>query len=170
MRVRLGLLAIATALTLTACGGSDTTADTTDDVTATETTAAATAADFNEPLDLGAGVSLTVSAPAAFTPGDFASNFIPGQTAQLFEIAVSNTGDAALDLSAILFTPTSGGTYCSDVLDGDNGINGAPTEPVAAGASASFKYAVACDAKAGAPLELTVTFGETNVSLKGTIA
>src|SRR5574343_532362 len=48
MRVRLGLLAIATALTLTACGGSGTTADTTDDVTATETTAAATAADFNE--------------------------------------------------------------------------------------------------------------------------
>ena len=170
MRVRLGVLAIATALTLTACGNGGSTTDTVDEVAATETTAAAAAADFNAPIDLGAGVSLTISAPAAFTPGDFASNFIPGQTAQLLEVAVSNTGDKALDLSTILFTPTSDGAYCSDVLDGDNGINGAPTEPVAAGASTSFKYAVACDAKAGAPFELTVTFGETNVGLEGTIA
>lgn len=170
MRARLGLLALATALTLTACGNSEAANDTEADVTATETTAAATAADFNAPIDLGAGVSLTISAPAAFTPGDFASNFIPGQTAQLLEIEVSNTGTTALDLSTILFTPTSAGTFCSDVLDGDNGINGAPTEAVEAGASTSFKYAVACDAKVGDPLELTVTFGETNVGLAGTLA
>lgn len=169
MRARLGLAAVA--LMLTACGSSGSATDTpTDGAAATETTAAAASADFDSPIDLGSGVSITISAPASFTPGDFASNFIPGQTAELLTIDVKNTGTAALDLSTILFTPTSAGTFCSDVLDGDNGINGAPTEPVAAGGEASFKYAVACDAKAGDPLELAVTFGETNVSLSATLA
>lgn len=168
MRARLGLVAIA--LALTACGGNTaTTTDTTDNVDVTETTAA-TAADFAAPIDLGQGVSITISQPAAFTPGAFASNYIPGQTADLVTIDVENAGSTALDLSTILFTPTSAGNFCADLLDGDNGINGAPTEPVAAGASVSFKYAVACDAKVGDPLELAVAYGDTSVSLAGKLA
>lgn len=167
MRTRLGLIAVA--LVLTACG-SGTAADTSADPTDTETSAAATSADFGAPLDLGSGVTVTISAPATFTPGDFASNFLPGQVADLFIIDVKNSGTAPLDLSSISFAPTSGTAFCSDVLDGDNGINGAPTEPVAAGASTSFKYAIACDAKVGDPLALGITFGETNLTLASTLA
>ena len=169
MRARLGLLALATALTLTACGSSDS-GSTSDTVDAVESTAAATAADFGSPLDLGSGVSVTISAPATFTPGDFASNYLPGQTADLFTIDVKNDGTAALDLSTVVFAATADGISCVDVLDGDNDINGAPTDPVAAGGSVSFKYAIACDAKAGAALQLGVTFGDTNAALDGKLA
>ena len=164
MRTRLGLVAIA--LILTACGGgsSDTPSDS---ASATETTAAATAADFGTAIDLGGGVSVTISAPGTFTPGAFASNYLPGQVADLFTIDVANKGTAPLDLSSISFAPTSGTAFCSDVLDGDNGINGAPTDPVAAGATASFKYAIACDAKVGDPLALGITYSDTNLTLAG---
>jgi len=167
MRFRLGLAAIA--LVLTACGNSQAAAPA-DTPEATETSAAATAANFGAPVDLGGGVTVTISAPAAFKPGDFASNYLPGQLADLFTIEVKNGGKAALDLSTVAFSATTGGNFCTDLLDGDNGINGAPTDPVAIGGSISFKYAIACDAKAGDPLELGIAFGDINAALKGTLA
>lgn len=163
MRTRLGLVAIA--LILTACGS--TSAAPSDSASATDSTAAATAADFGKAIDLGGGISVTVSAPGKFTPGSFASNYLPGQVADLFTIDVTNKGTAPLDLSSISFAPTSGTAFCSDVLDGDNGINGAPTDPVAAGGTASFKYAIACDAKVGDPLALGITYSSTNLTLSG---
>lgn len=168
MRARLGILALAFALT--ACGSGPAADAPTDSAAATETSAAATAADFGKALDLGSGVSVTVSQPASFTPGAFASNYLPGQVADIFTIDVKNAGTTALDLSTIAFTVTSGNNFCSDVLDGDNGINGAPTDPVAAGGSVSFKFAIACDAKVGAALDLTVGFADVNASLKGKLA
>ena len=171
MRARLGLIALVTAISLTACGGGDSTDAAVDtNVEGTETAAPSVTADFGAPLDLGNGVSVTISAPEAFTPGDFASNYIPGQVTDLFTIEVQNDGTAALDMSTVVFTATSGGNFCADVLDGDNGITGAPAEPVAAGASVSFKYAIGCDAKAGDPLELTVAIGETTAGLTGKLA
>lgn len=168
MRARLGLVALA--LVLTACGGSTATDAPADSADPTESSAVVSKSNFAAPIDLGAGVAITISAPAAFTPGDFASNYFPGQTANVFTIDVQNSGKAALDLSTVLFTPTSGGVSCIDVLDGDNGIVGAPTDPVAAGGSVSFKYAIACDAKAGAPLELGIIFDTVNTTLTGSLA
>lgn len=168
MRARLGLVALA--LVLTACGGSTATDAPSDSANPTESTAVVSKSAFATPIDLGAGVSITISQPTGFTPGDFASNYFPGQTANVFTIDVKNAGKSALDLSTVLFTPATGGTSCIDVLDGDNGIVGAPTEPVAAGGAVSFKYAIACDAKAGAPLELGIIFGEVNTTLAGTLA
>jgi hypothetical protein len=168
MRPHLGLVVVA--LVLTACGSTAPAAGPSDEAAATETSAAATAAQFGAPLDLGSGVAVTISAPASFTPGDFASNYFPGQVAQLFTVAVENKGTAALDLSTVTFAATSSGNFCTDVLDGDNGINGAPTDPVAAGGSVSFKYAVACDAKVGDPIELGIVFGDTNAALTGKLA
>ena len=64
---------------------------------------------------------------------------------------------------------TSGIDTCVDILDGDNNINGAPTEPLAAGASATFTYGVGCIAKAGAPLDLTVSLNDAVVAVAGTL-
>lgn len=169
MRARLVLPMLVLA-TLTACGGGTATpADTAEAVDPMET-AAAVAGSFGAPLDLGQGITLTVSQPEAFKPGAYASNYLAGQVANLVTVSVQNTGTAALDLSAIYFSVASGETSCGDVLDGDNGINGAPTEPVAAGGESSFKYGIACDAKAGDPLTVTATFGEASFDLKGTLA
>jgi len=168
MRARLGLLALA--LVLTACGSSTPADSTPESGDPSESTAVVTTEDFAAPIDLGDGVSVIISVPVAFTPGDFASNYLPGQTSNVFTIDVANSGKSALDLSTVLFTPTSGGNFCIDVLDGDNGIVGAPTEPVAAGGSVSFKYAIACDARPGDPLELGIVFGDVNSTLAGQLA
>ena len=167
MRARLGIVALA--LLLSACGSGSETASS-DVPDATESTTAAVAASFAAPVDLGNGVSITISEPASFTPGDFASNYLPGQTADLFTVDITNSGADALDLSTITLSAMSGANVCMDVLDGDNGINGAPTDPVAPGATSSFKYGIACDAKAGDDLAITVAVGETNIALKGALA
>lgn len=169
--VRVGILA--TALLLSACGGGeDTTAteSTSDQSLVTETAAPTVEGAFGAPLDLGNGVTVTISEPKGFTPGQFASNFVPGQTANIVDITVKNGGTAELDLASILYAAESGTNYCVDVLDGDNGVNGAPMDVIAAGASSTFTYAVACDAKAGDPLKLSVTLNEDVVSVEGTLA
>ncbi|NBV66373.1 MAG: hypothetical protein EBR75_04760 [Actinobacteria bacterium] len=133
----------------------------------TETTAKV---EFNSPLDLGDGVSITVSTPASFTPTIFASNFIKGQVANVFDIAIKNGGTKELDLSILSLSVESGTAFCAEVLDGDSGINGAPLDPVAAGATASFKYGIGCDAKKGAPLNLKITLGSNVIAVDGTLA
>lgn len=175
MRARLAIptLAIALSLGLSACGGGSTSASSGADATASASASATPTGvqgTFDKAQDLGGGVSVTVSAPASFKPGQYASNYIPGQVANIFTITIANTGKGPLDPTSVLFTSTSGGSACNDILDGDNGINGAPTAPVAAGASASFKIGVACDAKAGDPIDLTVSVGEKSVDITGKFA
>jgi predicted small lipoprotein YifL len=125
---------------------------------------------FDTPLDLGNGVSLTVSVPTSFTPTIFASNYLKGQVANVFSMNVTNGSSADLDLSTLSLVVESGSAFCSEVLDGDSGINGAPLESLAAGASTSFKYGVACDAKKGVPLNLKITFGSNLIAVAGTLA
>ena len=106
MRARLGIAALA--LLLSACGGGSTSGSTTDTADVAESTAAAVAATFGSPVDLGNGVSITISDPQSFTPGSFASNYLPGQTADLFTVDVTNSGADALDLSTITLSAMSG--------------------------------------------------------------
>ncbi len=105
----------------------------------------------------------------SFTPGEFASNFQKGMVANKFEVTIENVGATELDLSGISITPASGQSTCTDILDGDNNINGAPTDPIAAGSSATFSYGVGCLAKVGEPLDLSVSIGDQVVSVSGTL-
>ena len=125
---------------------------------------------FDSPLDLGDGVTITVSTPASFTPTIFASNYVKGQVANVFSVEVKNGGTADLDLSVLSLVVESGTAFCAEVLDGDSGINGAPLEAVAAGATASFKYGIGCNAKKGAPLNLKITLGTNVIAVDGALA
>lgn len=164
--IAVGLIA---AIALTACGGKKADSASSAAPSAAATTAA-TAGGFGSTLDLGAGIALTITAPKSFVPGQFASNYLKGQAANIFNVTVKNSGTADLDPSTILFTVSSGTNSCTDVLDGDNGITGAPTDPIAAGTSISFKFAIACDAKAGDALGLAVEVGAGKASIIGKIA
>ncbi len=165
------IVALTSALVLTACGGAKKDAssngDNNDLVTGTTATAGA---GFDKPLDLGAGVTVTIGSPKSFKPGTFASNYLPGQVANDLAVEIKNTGTAAIDPTSISFVSNSGENNCTDVLDGDSGVAGPPTDPIAAGATASFKIAVGCDAKVGDPLSMSVTVGATSVSIDGTLA
>jgi hypothetical protein len=159
-------------LILTGCGKSSDGANTSagNATNLTENAEASTSTAFGASLKLGSNVTLLLSTPANFKPTVFASNFQQGWVANKIEVTLTNNGKTALEPSAIAFATKSGENVCTDILDGDNGINGAPTTALAAGASETFLIGVGCDAKAGAPLEITATIGTDIVAVKGTLA
>lgn len=158
-------------ISLTACGNkAPKELPTAEASTLVQESEATAKVDFNSPLDLGDGVTITVSKPASFVPTIFASNYVKGQVANVFSVDVKNDGATDLDLSVLSLVVESGTAFCAEVLDGDSGINGAPLEAVAAGSSASFKYGIACDAKKGAPLNLKITLGTNVIEVDGALA
>ena len=161
---------VVASLSLTACGNKAPKDRPASEAAAVEVVEPTKTIGFDSPLDLGNGVSLTVATPAAFTPTIFASNYIKGQVANVFSMNVTNGGTTDLDLSTLSLVVESGAAFCSEVLDGDSGINGSPLEALAAGASTSFKYGVSCDAKKGAPLNLKIDFGSNVIAVEGTLA
>jgi predicted small lipoprotein YifL len=161
---------VVASLSLTACGNKTPKALPASSEPAAVAAVVTATIDFGAPLDLGNGVSLTVSPPVPFTPTIFASNYAKGQVANVFSMDVKNGGTSALDLSALSLVVESGTAFCAEILDGDSGINGAPLDPVATGASVSFKYGVGCAAKKGAPLNLKITLGTNLIAVKGTLA
>jgi hypothetical protein len=165
------VVALASALALTSCAGAkkDAASNGENDDLVTGATASA-GAGFDKPLDLGAGVTVTIGSPKSFTPGTFASNYLPGQVANELAVEIENAGTADIDPTSISFVSNSGENTCTDVLDGDSGVAGAPTDPIAAGATATFKIAVGCDAKVGDPLSISVTVGASSVSVDGALA
>ena len=90
--------------------------------------------------------------------------------ANVFNIDVKNGSSKPLDLSVLSLIVESGKSFCAEVLDGDSGINGAPLDAVPAGADATFKYGIGCDAKKGAPLNLKITLGTNVIAVDGTLA
>lgn len=170
MKKSLTVVLVIGALVLTGCGNKK--ADTASSASESPTATAAPTASggFGSPVALGSGISLTMSTPSTFTPGKFASNYLPGQAANVFDVTLKNDGTAAIDPATISITASSGANTCTDVLDGDNGVAGAPTEPIAAGATSTFKFAIGCDAKAGAPLHFDITIGSSTAGIDGKIA
>ena len=164
-------LALLLALGLTGCGkeasGLNTNpGDASEFVDEAEVTATT---GFGAPLNLGSDAVVTFAENASFTPGAYASNFQKGMVANKFDVTIENKGSEELDLSTISFALASGANVCVDILDGDNNINGSPTEPIAAGASSTFTYGVGCLAKVGDPLSLSVSIGADVVAVEGTL-
>ncbi len=170
MKKSLTVVLVIGALVLTGCGKKSNNASNSPKETPTATTAPTASGGFGSPIPLGGGVSLTISPPASFKPGTFASNYLPGQAANVFTVTLKNAGTAAIDPATISLAASSGANTCTDVLDGDNGVSGAPTDPIAAGATSTFKFAIGCDAKAGAPLHFNITVGTSTASIDGKIA
>ena len=156
-------------LLITACGGGSEKSST-PTPKASETAlsqAPAITTGFGSPLDLGSGVNITLSEPEHFAPGKFASNWVKGQVANKFSVTIKNSGTAELDPATIVIASNAGGKNCVDVLDGDNNVNGQPTDMIAAGGSTTFNYGVACDAKVGDPLNLTVSIKDKLIAVNG---
>ena len=125
---------------------------------------------FDKPLDLGGGVSVTISSPTRFTPTQFMTNYDQkAKTANYFTVTIKNGGKTPLDFSTVSLEADSGANVCFDIL-GDQDINGAPTDPLKAGTDVSYKYGVGCQAAAGDPLSMTVRIGGSNVAVEGKLA
>ena len=164
------VLSIPTAVLLLAgCGGGETKSNTPNPQASelVQSDAPAITTGFGSPLDLGNGINITLTEPEHFTPGKFASNWVKGQVANKFSVTIKNGGSGELDPATIVIASNAGGKNCVDVLDGDNNINGQPTDMIAANASITFGFAVACDAKVGDPLNLTVSIKDKLIAVNG---
>ena len=141
-----------------------------DKTTLVEETAPVATIAFDTPLDLGGGIFVTVSSPTRFTPTQFMTNIDQKpKSANQFNVTIKNGGKTPLDFTSVVLVAESGSNVCFDVL-GDLDITGAPTTPLAAGATATYAYGVGCQAAAGDPLSLTVQIGESKVAVEGKIA
>lgn len=118
---------------------------------------------FDSPLALPDGTSFTLSSPSAFSPGKFASGQIKGQKYVEFKISVENGGKNALDLSTLIVTGVTPAGNCADIFDGDNKVNGAPQEPLAAGQSIDVNWALSCPGATGAKLDVTLQNNGANL-------
>ena len=157
-------LTIALALTLSACGGGDEVAQVDDQSLVTEVEEAPQASGgFDAPVVTPDKVSYTLSSPANFTPGKFASGMLPGQINERFDLSVTNGSAAELDLATLIVKGSTTTGECVDIFDGDNQMEGAPTTPLAAGASAKFSWGLSCPGKSGE--DISVLLSNANVTL-----
>jgi len=157
-------LTIALALTLSACGGGDEVAQVDDQSLVTEVEEAPQASGgFDAPVVTPDKVSYTLSSPANFTPGKFASGMLPGQINERFDLNVTNGSAAELDLATLIVKGSTTTGDCVDIFDGDNQMEGAPTTPLAAGASAKFSWGLSCPGKSGE--DISVLLSNANVTL-----
>ena len=157
-------LTIALALTLSACGGGDEVAQVDDQSLVTEVEEAPQASGgFDAPVITPDKVSYTLSSPANFTPGKFASGMLPGQINERFNLNVSNGSAAELDLATLIVKGSTTTGECVDIFDGDNQMEGAPTTPLAAGASAKFSWGLSCPGKAGEDISVVLSNGTINL-------
>ena len=152
------------ALTLSACGGGDEGAQVEDQSLVTEVEEAPQASGgFDAPVVTPDKVSYTRSSPANFTPGKFASGMLPGQINERFNLSVTNGSAAELDLATLIVKGSTTTGECVDIFDGDNQMEGAPTTPLAAGASAKFSWGLSCPGKSGE--DISVLLSNANVTL-----
>jgi len=156
--------AIALALTLSACGGSDEVAQVDDQTLVAEVEEAPQASGgFDAPVVTPDKVSYTLSSPASFTPGKFASGMLPGQINERFNVTVENGSAAELDLATLIVKGSTTTGECVDIFDGDNQMEGAPTTPLAAGATANFSWGLSCPGKSGEDISVILSNGTINV-------
>jgi hypothetical protein len=152
------LIATSTLL-LSACGGDSETTSTqsSEELIAPPEQEVQASGGFNSPVKIASGVSFTLSEPIAFKPGKFAAGQLPGQRYQEFKVDISNGSTAPVDLATLIVAGKTTSGVCVDVFDGDNGMEGAPQEPLAAGKSISFNWGLSCDGKSGEDLSLTLS-------------
>lgn len=166
------LSSLALATTLTACGGEETTAST-DDQTLVETVEEKPQASggFDAPVITPDKVSYTLTSPATFTPGKFASGMLQGYKNERFDLTIVNNSGKDLDLATLIVRGSTSTGECVDIFDGDNQMEGAPTTPLASGATAQFSWGLSCSGKSGDDLSVTLTNGLTSlIQVTGKVA
>ena len=148
-----------TALLLSACGGGsgDTDSTASEELIAAPEQEVEASGGFNSPVKIASGVSFTLSEPTGFKPGKFAAGQLPGQRYQQFKVDINNGSTAAVDLATLIVAGKTTTGVCVDVFDGDNGMEGAPQEPLAAGKSISGNWGLSCDGKSGEDLSLILS-------------
>lgn len=154
-------------LILTACGGNSTESSTTTEegqaLTETVETAPQATGGFDAPVLTPDKVSYTLSSPSNFETGQFAAGQLPGQLNEKFTVSIVNNSAADLDLATLIVQGSTAAGVCADIFDGDNAMEGAPTDPLAVGASTTFDWGLSCPGTVGD--EFTVVLSNAGVNV-----
>ena len=154
-------------LVLTACGSktadSSTTTEEGQALTETVETAPQATGGFDAPVVTPDKVSYTLSSPSHFVTGKFAAGQLPGQLDEKFTVSITNNSGAALDLATLIVQGSTAAGVCADIFDGDNAMAGAPTDPLAVGASTAFGWGLSCPGAVGD--EFTVVLSNAGVNI-----
>lgn len=162
-------------LLLTACGGKAEEASISEEegqalIETVEEAPQATGG-FDSPVVTPDKISYTLSSPSHFVPGKFASGHLPGQLNEKFTVSITNNSATAIDLATLIVKGSTLTGECVDIFDGDNVMEGAPTEPLAPGASTSFGWGLSCPGKAGVDLSVVLSNAGVNfVEVTGKLA
>lgn len=157
-------LALLLLASLTACGGSSETSAADDQsLVAVEEEAPQATGGFGSPVVTPDKVSYTLTAPASFKPGKFASGMLDGNVNERFDLSVVNNSGVELDLATLIITGTTTSGACVDIFDGDNAMEGAPTTPLANGETANFSWGLSCAGKSGEDITVTLSNGTTTL-------
>ena len=158
-KVQAAALAVVATLVLSACGGDSSSESTqsSEELINAPVQEIEASGGFNTPVKIASGVSFTLSEPTSFKPGKFAAGQLPGQRYQQFKVDINNGSTASVDLATLIVAGKTTSGVCVDVFDGDNGMEGAPQEPLAAGKSISFNWGLSCDGKSGEDLSLILS-------------
>ncbi len=126
---------------------------------------------FDTPITTADGQIYSLSSPARFTPGKFASGLVLEQSFNRFSVTVKNGGTKELDLATLIVIGTTASGACVDIFDGDNKMEGAPQTPLAVGESITFNWALSCAGKSGEDLSIILTnSGAALIEAKGKLA
>ena len=164
--------ALALAISLSACGGDSASSGADDQslVTNVEAKPQATGG-FDAPVVTPDKVSYTLSSPSHFTPGKFASGMLDGNLNERFDLTILNNSSKPLDLATLIVKGSTASGDCVDIFDGDNKMEGAPTMPLAAGATSQFSWGLSCTGKSGEELSVTLSNGtEALIQVTGKLA
>ena len=96
---------------------------------------------------------------------------LPGQINERFNLNVANGSAAELDLATLIVKGSTTTGECVDIFDGDNQMEGAPTTPLAAGASAKFSWGLSCPGKNGEDISVVLSnAGVTLIEVTGKLS
>lgn len=96
-------------------------------------------------------------------PGKFASGQLPGNINERFDLTVVNNSGKDLDLATLIVSGSTSTGACVDIFDGDNAMEGAPTTPLANGATANFSWGLSCAGKSGDDITVRLSNGTTTL-------
>lgn len=160
---------------LTACGGKSTESSTTTEegqaLTENVETAPQATGGFDALVVAPDKVSYTLSSPSHFVTGKFAAGQLPGQLDQKFTLSITNNSAADLDLATLIVRGSTAAGVCADIFDGDNAMEGAPTDALAVGASTTFGWGLSCPGAVGDEFTVALTnAGVSIIEVKGKLA
>lgn len=95
---------------------------------------------FGETVTWDDNVSISVSAPAPFTPSEYAAGSVEGHTSLLFEFVLTNNSDENFE-PLVWNTATSGGVEAPGIFDTAAGISFPPTTVLLPGQTIKWNQA-----------------------------